>query len=289
SMTGFGRGEGSNFDYHISCEIRGVNHRYFDFNLRMPKRYNNLEERIREKVKQYVSRGRVELYLNVEKTEGAGRGLKVDKKLAMIYHNSLIDLAESLKIAPAFTIMDIFRLPEVYALDEKEEDLEMLWTVVEEALDSALSGFLDMRIREGQALTNHIRGKNQFILDTVEVIAERAPVVVQNHAERMTQRLQELCLDGVVDENRLLNEIAIFADRASIDEELVRLRSHCDQMEDMLASEEPVGRKCDFLVQEMFREVNTIASKANDLIISKTAVELKAELEKIREQIQNVE
>jgi len=289
SMTGFGRGEGSSSEYHISCEIRGVNHRYLDFNLRIPKRYNNLEERIREKVKQYVTRGRVELYLNVEKAEGVGRGIRVDKELAMIYHDSLIDLAETLKIPPAYTVMDIFRLPEVYTLDEKEEDLELLWTVAEEALESALNSLLDMRIREGQALADNIREKNRFIQDTVEAIAERGPAVVQEHAVRMTRRLQELSLDGVVDENRLLNEIAIFADRASIDEELVRLRSHCGQMEEMLASEEPVGRKCDFLVQEMFREVNTIASKANDLIISKTAVNLKAELEKIREQIQNVE
>lgn len=289
SMTGFGRGEGSSPGYQITCEIKGVNHRYFDFNLRMSRRYNLLEDRIREKIKQYIVRGRIETFINIEQTGVSKRNIKVDNDLAMIYHNSLKDLAESLQIESAVDIVDIFKLPEVFALEENEEDLESIWLGVEAALASSLEGLVDMRIREGQALAEDIRQRNQHILDTVGIIEERSPLVVNEHVERMKKRLQDLNHDLAVDESRLMQEVAIFADRASIAEELVRMKSHCTQMEELLVSMEPVGRKCDFLIQEMFREVNTIASKANDLLISRTVVELKAELEKIREQIQNVE
>ncbi|MGI6550327.1 MAG: YicC/YloC family endoribonuclease [Syntrophomonadales bacterium] len=289
SMTGFGRGEGSSPGYQITCEIKGVNHRYFDFNLRMSRRYNILEDRIREKVKQYIVRGRIETFINIEKTGESQRNIKVDNDLAMIYHNSLKDLAESLQIDSAIGIVDIFKLPEVFALEEDEEDIESIWSGVEGALTPALEGLVEMRIREGQALAEDIRRRNQNILSTIGVIEERSPLVVNEHFERMKKRVQELTQDLAIDESRLIQEIAIFADRTSIDEELVRLKSHCSQMEELLLSTETVGRKCDFLIQEMFREVNTIASKANDLFINRTVVELKAELEKIREQVQNVE
>lgn len=289
SMTGFGRGEAANADFHINCEIKGVNHRYLDFNLRMSRRYNSLEDKIRDKIKQSVSRGRVEVSINVEKNETAGRNIKVDNKLAMIYHDSLIELAEYLKLNPEINVLDIFRLPEVFSLDDKEEDLEVIWGMMEEALEAALAGFLAMRSREGESLVGDIRVRNRLIVDTVDQIADRAPLVVAEHAERMKKRLADLELAGNIDEARMLHEIALFADRASIDEEMVRLKSHCGQLEDLLQAGEPNGRKCDFLVQEMFREVNTIASKGNDLQLGRIAVELKAELEKIREQIQNLE
>ncbi len=289
SMTGFGRGESSSPGYQITCEIKGVNHRYFDFNLRMSRRYNILEDRIREKVKQYIVRGRIETFINIEKTGESQRNIKVDNDLAMLYHNSLKDLAEYLQIESAIKIVDIFKLPEVFALEEDEEDIENIWSGVDGALTSALDSLVEMRIREGQALAEEIRRRNQNIVNTVGVIEERSPLVVKEHFERMKKRIQELYQDLAIDESRLIQEIAIFADRTSIAEELVRLKSHCSQMEELLLLTEPVGRKCDFLIQEMFREVNTIASKANDLFINRTVVELKAELEKIREQVQNVE
>lgn len=289
SMTGFGRGEGSSPGYQITCEVKGVNHRYFDFNLRMSRRYNILEDRIRDKVKQYIVRGRIETFINIEKTGDSKRNIKVDNDLAMLYHNSLKDLAESLQIESNINIVDIFKLPEVFALEEDEEDIESIWSGVEEALTSSLQGLIDMRIREGQALAEDIRQRNQNILKTIDAIETRSPLVVSEHMERMKKRIQELNQDLAIDENRLLQEVAVFADRTSIAEELVRMKSHCSQMEELLLSTEPVGRKCDFLLQEMFREVNTIASKANDLFINRTVVELKAELEKIREQVQNVE
>jgi uncharacterized protein (TIGR00255 family) len=289
SMTGFGRGEGFAPGYQVTCEIKGVNHRYFDLNLRMSRRYNLLEDRIRDKIKQYIVRGRIEAFINIEKTGEYKRNIKVDNDLAMIYYNSLKDLAEYLQIESSISIVDIFKLPEVFALEEDEEDIESIWPGVEAALVSSLEGLLDMRAREGQALAQDIRLRNRHILQTIEIIEKRAPLVVSEHMERMQKRIQELNRELIIDENRLLQEMAIFADRCSIAEELVRLKSHCSQMEEMLLSTESVGRKCDFLLQEMFREVNTIASKANDLFINRTIVELKAELEKMREQVQNVE
>jgi len=289
SMTGFGRGEASLPGYQITCEVKGVNHRYFDFSLRMPRRYNQLEDRIRDKTRQAVARGRIEVFINIEKTGEARRNIKVDNDLAIIYHNSLKDLAESLQIESAVNIVDIFRLPEVFVLEESEEDLEVVWSGIEAALASSLEGLVSMRMREGQALAADIRERNEFLLATVTSLEERTPLVVQEHLERMRKRIAELVPETAADESRLLQEIAIFADRASITEELVRMKSHCAQMDELLQASEPVGRKCDFLIQEMFREVNTVASKANDLSISRIVVELKAELEKMREQIQNVE
>lgn len=289
SMTGFGQGEGFAPGYRVTCEIKGVNHRYFDLNLRISRRYSLLEDRIREKIKEYVSRGRIDVFINIEKTGEYKRNIKVDNDLAMIYYNSLKDLAEYLQIESSISIVDIFKLPEVFALEEDEEDLESIWSGVEAALVSSLEGLIEMRTREGQVLAEDIRRRNRYIQQTIEVIEQRAPLVVAEHMERMQKRIQELNRELIIDENRLLQEMAIFADRCSITEELVRLKSHCSQMEEMLFSNEPVGRKCDFLLQEMFREVNTIASKSNDLFINRTIVELKAELEKMREQVQNVE
>lgn len=289
SMTGFGRSEQTSAGYHIVCELKGVNHRYFDLSLRIPRRYGSLEERVREKVKEVISRGRIEATINIEKTGDLAHNIKVDKDLAIAYHNSLKDLAQNLQISPNYSIIDLFRLPDVFSLEETEEDTEQLWKVLEPVLSEALRGLAAMREREGQALIQDVLERNNLILKAVEQIELRAPQVVTDYAERLRKRVAEMLPDATVDENRLATEIAIFADRASIVEELVRLKSHCSQMESLLRLDEPVGRKCDFLIQEMFREVNTIASKANDLQISQTAVDLKAELEKMREQIQNIE
>lgn len=289
SMTGFGRGEINQNGYQIVCEMRGVNHRFFDFNLRMSRRYNSLEDRVREKVKQRIVRGRIEISFNIEKTGDTPRNIKVDNDLAMIYHKSLKDLAENLQISTDMNVIDVFRLPEVFSLEEKEADLDDLWVGMDSALDAALVNLLVMREKEGRSLAADIMEKNAVILATVAKIEERSPQVVKEYADRMRRRINEIQADLNLDENRLIQEVAIFADRASIAEETVRLRSHCDQMEQLMASLDPVGRKGDFLIQEMFREVNTIASKANDLEIGKMAVDLKAELEKMREQIQNIE
>ncbi|MGE5403604.1 MAG: YicC/YloC family endoribonuclease [Candidatus Saccharibacteria bacterium] len=290
SMTGFGRSEIETDLYQIVCEMKGVNHRFFDFNVRMPRRYGSLEDRIREKVKTRIVRGRIEVSFNIEKTGDLSRNIKVDNELAMAYHNSLKDLAQNLQIAPNFSVLDVFRLPEVFSLEEAEDNLESLWEGMERALDQALESLIAMREKEGAALIRDILERNAGIVSETKKIEERSPLVVKEYAERLKKRLAELHSDVQIDENRIAQEIAIFADRASITEEIVRLNSHCEQMAALLSTEDAsVGRKCDFLIQEMFREVNTIASKANDLQISRTSVDLKAELEKMREQLQNIE
>jgi uncharacterized protein (TIGR00255 family) len=288
-MTGFGRADVNLSGYQIVCEIKGVNHRFLDLNVRMSRRYSTLEDRIREKVKQYIVRGRVDIFLNIGRTADSERNIKVDKELAMIYHESLKELAINLQIPSNISIMDVAQLPEVISLEDQEEDLELLWQALATALDEALTSLTLMRKREGQALVTDILERNGVIREAMSKIEERSPLVVQDHAERMKKRLAEMLGEVGVDESRLAQEIAIFADRASITEEIIRMNSHCHQLEKLLQAQESVGRKCDFLIQEMFREVNTIASKANDLEIGKMVVELKAELEKIREQVQNIE
>lgn len=290
SMTGFGRGEVNNYyGYQIVCEIRGVNHRFFDLGIKMSRRYIILEERIREKVKSHIVRGRVDVFFNVINTGDSGRVINVDNALAIAYYKSLKDLADNLHIASNSTAIDIFRLPEVFSLDEKEEDLEVLWGGMEQALEQALKGLISMREREGRALANDILLRNSSLQMAVEGIATRTPMVVKDYAERLKKRMAEMVPGIAIDEGRMAQEIALFADKASITEEIVRLRSHCEQMKSIFTSGESIGRKCDFLIQEMFREVNTIAAKGNDLEISQAVVEIKAELEKMREQVQNIE
>lgn len=289
SMTGFGRAELAEAGYQVTCEIRGVNHRFFDFNLRIPRRYASLEDKVREIVKGAVARGRIDVSMNIVKTADLSRELKVDNALAMTYYKSLKDLADFLHLSPDFRVTDVFRMPEVFSLEEAEESLETLWKVMEVAVNQALGELVAMREREGQALTVDILERTASVLASTEAIEERSPQVVKEYAERLKKRIADIAADVNVDEARVAQEVVVFADRSSITEEIVRLKSHCGQMKSLFQSSEAVGRKADFLVQEMFREVNTIASKANDLVISQTAVDLKAELEKIREQLQNIE
>lgn len=289
SMTGFGRAEAEGNGFQVVCEIKSVNHRYLDLSFRLSRRYTCLEERIRDTVRQYVVRGRVEVYLNVDRKEERSRNIKVDNLLALAYYNSLKDLANYLSLSPDFTVIDLFRLPEVFSVEEEEEDVELVWQIMEDVLVKALGSLDEMRRREGQALVGDILSRNRRVREMVDELEERAPQVIVEYRDKLRKRINELC-DGIeIDENRLAGEIAFFADRASVAEEIVRLRSHCEQMEMLLAADESVGRKSDFLIQEMMREINTIAAKGNDLKISRLAVEVKAELEKMREQVQNLE
>lgn len=289
SMTGFGRSQVNARGYQVSCEVKGVNHRYFDVYLRTSRRYSLLEEKIREELKKYVARGRIEITINIEKTDDTARIIKVDKGLVMAYDKSLKELAENLNISPNFKTIDLFRLPDVFRLEELEEDMGVVWSVIQEAVTIAMQGFVEMRSREGENLADDIRQRNRLILTMVEQLEARSPIVADQYQEKIRGRLLELVSQEMVDENRLIQEAAIFADKANVTEEIVRLKSHVQQLEVFLGLGEPTGRKCDFLVQEMFREINTIASKANDLEMSHVVVDVKAELEKIREQLQNIE
>ncbi|MEQ8173650.1 MAG: YicC/YloC family endoribonuclease [Syntrophomonadaceae bacterium] len=289
SMTGFGRGQVEAAGYIVNCEIKGVNHRYLDMNIRMSRRYSILEERIKEELKKRLNRGRVEVSLNIEKTGDSRRNIKLDKELAIAYHNNLKELAEKLNISAEINLIDVFRLPEVFSLEEQEEDLEQVWVPVNEALGKALEGLLEMRYKEGENLARDIKYRSQLILTMVEALELRSPQVVKEFDEKLRSRISELLSNESLDDQRVAQEVVLFADKTNVTEEIVRLKSHVQHLDELLAAGESIGRKCDFLIQEMFREINTVASKANDLEMNRTVIEVKSELEKIREQIQNIE
>lgn len=289
SMTGFGRGEASLNGYKATVEIKSVNHRFLEVVARLPRAYTSLEDRVRKVVQERVQRGRLEVHINTVETEEKKRLVKLDKDLALTYDKTLRDLAAGLN-APYDT--DVFRLatlPEVLVVEETEVDLESVWAAWEQALATALNEFTAMRQLEGQKLCLDLEKRLQGIIQEVGGIAERSEGLVPEYQAKLKERIQLLLGETVLDEARLANEVAYFADRASITEELVRLNSHIQQSLATLHAAEPAGRKLDFLVQEMNREINTIGSKANDLAISQAVIRVKSELEKIREQIQNLE
>ncbi|HWP96203.1 MAG TPA: YicC/YloC family endoribonuclease [Syntrophomonadaceae bacterium] len=289
SMTGFGRAQVNRSGYMVNCEVKAVNHRYLDIGLRISRRYNMLEERIKEEIKRRLSRGRVELSFNIEKTEDSRRNIKLDKGLAMAYYNNLKELAENLNISQEISLIDLFRLPEVFNLDDEEENLELLWELVRDALDQAITGLLEMRRKEGANLASDIEQRSGQILVMVEILEQRSPQVVKEYDEKLRNRIADLVAAGTLDEQRLIQEVVLFADKTNVTEEIVRLKSHLQHLDEMLETGDAIGRKCDFLIQELFREINTVASKANDLDMNRIVIEVKAELEKIREQIQNIE
>ncbi len=289
SMTGFGRKQLADHGYTVSCEIRSVNHRYLDSNIRLSRRYASLEDSIVELIKKYVTRGRIEISINIEKIETASRNIKVDKELALTYYSNLKEIAEILNISEQIKVIDLFRLPEVFNLEDREEDLEKLWSVLSLCIDDAMQDLIVMREREGRNLAKDILMRNNLIAGMVEELEARSPIVVKEHTEKLRHRISELITQEFNDEQRILQEAAIFADRTSVTEEIIRLKSHVNHLVVLMDEPDSNGRKCDFLVQEMFREINTIASKANDVEMSKIVVNAKAELEKMREQLQNIE
>ncbi|MGI6452006.1 MAG: YicC/YloC family endoribonuclease [Syntrophomonadaceae bacterium] len=288
SMTGFGRSQKVLHTYRITCEIKGVNHRYFDLHIRIPRRYSSMEERIKEELKKCINRGRLEVNINIEREEEPERHIKVDKELAIAYYNYLKELAEKLNISQEIRAIELFNLPEVFSLEIPEEDSELLWSALKATLDEAIKEFLELRANEGRNLASDILDRIDLIYEQVLRMEERSPVVAREYYTRLHQRIAELLTKDLADEQRIIQEAAIFADKSNITEEIVRLKSHINHLKDLMDGES-VGRKCDFLVQEMFRETNTIASKGNDLEISQIVVDIKAELEKIREQLQNIE
>ena len=289
SMTGFGRGEASGYGYQFSAELKAVNHRFLEIVVRLPRNLVSFEERIRKSLQEKFQRGRIEVHINLVETEGRMRLAKLDKDLALSYDKSLKDLASALHTGYETDIYRLVTLPEVISVEEPEIDAELLWNVCSDALGKAVAGFGQMRRTEGERLTADLLQRLDQLEGYLRLISERAPQVVSEYQERLQERIQTL-LNGVeLDPVRLANEAAYFADRASITEELVRFDSHLAQSRESLRSSASVGRKLDFLVQEMNREINTIGSKANDLIIGQQVVTVKSELEKVREQIQNLE
>lgn len=289
-MTGYGRGEKEALNKRLSLELKSVNHRYLEVSLRHPRKYLKLEDKVRKTISEYINRGHVEVFVKIKNTQQEDVNITVDKKVAMTYYNSLNELAEILKIKNDLSLEKIITLPEVLSIEEKDEDIDQIWIHYQEILREALEQNKEMRIEEGRHLKEDFIQRIEDLKNIKEKIASRSPQVTLEYKEKLNFRIEELLeKKEIINEERLENEVAFFADRSSIVEELVRLDSHFSQFMKNLSLEEPVGRKLDFLIQEMNREVNTIGSKANDSEISAAVVEMKAQLEKIREQIQNIE
>ncbi|SHJ43908.1 TIGR00255 family protein [Hathewaya proteolytica DSM 3090] len=290
SMTGFGRGVCGDELCSYVVEIKSVNHRFLEVSIKMPRNLISLEEKIRAVIKSRIIRGKVDVYITEKNYNGQSTKANLNLNLAKSYIQCLETLKENFDMRDDFSISTVARFPEVITLTQEEENLEKKWSIISSALNDGIEKLLVMRKNEGTKLNEDIMSKCNNILSLVSKVSERSPMVVGEYKEKLSNRIKEL-LEGKVevDESRLAMEIAIFADKASIDEEITRLKSHVNQLKDALDSEESVGRKLDFIVQEMNRESNTIASKANDLHILKHTLELKSEIEKIREQVQNIE
>lgn len=290
SMTGFGRGESGDGIYNFNVEVKTVNHRYNDIVIRMPKHLNYLEEKIKSVIKDKISRGRVEVFINLEYLEESNLDIKIDMSLAKSYKSELDRMIKELNIKDEVKLSHMLILPEIIKKERKELEDDVIWECLKASLEIALDSVVDMRIREGLMLKRDMENQIFKIENNLNKIEERAPVVVIEYKEKLKSRIEELVDSELsLDDDRLNYEIAFFADRSDINEEIVRLKSHSNQFLDSLDEKEPVGRKLDFILQEMNREVNTIGSKSDDIIISNCVVNIKYELEKTREQVQNVE
>jgi uncharacterized protein (TIGR00255 family) len=288
-MTGFGRGETNSDTLKINMEMKSVNHRYCEIVLHMPRSMNVLEDGIKRVIQQEIARGRVDVYINVHISGSDRTKVKVDENLAASYIQAVKELKDKLPLTGETTVTELLQLPGVFSLEEPEEDMKQWWPDIKAALEQARAGLMDMRVKEGDRLAVDIKERIGQIAGFVNAIEQRSPVVVEEYRERLRQRLHDVLETGILDPTRLDAEVVLLAERSSIAEEIVRLRSHLVQLGDCLELSTPVGRKLDFLLQELNREINTISSKSSDLTINSTVVEVKSELEKIREQVQNIE
>ena len=291
SMTGYGRAQAIVGTINVTVELKSVNHRYFEFNSRVPRNYGFLEEKLKSFVGSLVSRGKVECYVSVENLEDSDVEILVNHGLATSYLKAYRELAErnELDIRDELAISSLVRNSDIFTVHKQEADEEKIWEAVKSVAAEAVAKFIAMREAEGEKLKNDVLSRADFILNKVSLIEERSPETVKEYNDKLLSRINEFLSDVQVDEQRLLTECAIFADKVAVAEETVRLRSHIDQLGQFLNSTEAVGRKIDFLVQEMNREANTIGSKAQDVTIARCVIDIKAEIEKIREQIQNIE
>ncbi|HHW54185.1 MAG TPA: YicC family protein [Firmicutes bacterium] len=287
-MTGYGRGEGMWEGEHFQVEVRSLNHRYLECSIKIPKQYSYLQEKIRSTVQRYVTRGRVEVNVSALGEKSEAKEVRVDKDLALAYYNALKELSNYLQLDLEVDIKAIADFPDVFLVEEKEPDQENSQRALEIALTAALEDLVAMRAAEGEKLQEDIIHRIAIIEQVIKDIEERAPQVVVEYRNGLKQRMEKF-LAGEIEEGRLLTEVAYFAEKANINEELVRMFSHIDLFRSTLKEEGAIGRKLDFILQEMYREINTIGSKAGDTAIARAVVEVKSELEKIREQVQNIE
>jgi len=289
SMTGFGRYEFSDDSKKITVEMKSVNHRYLDVNLKMPKKLSFFEASIRNLLKEYIQRGKVDVFITYEDFTENNYSLSYNKEMAAAYMRYLNEMAEDFNLENDIRVSALSRYPEVLSLDEQEVDEKELWDELETTVRGACERFVQTRITEGENLKRDLIEKLDGMLKNVDFIASRAPEIITEYRAKLLDRVQELLADAKIDENRILTEVTLYADKICVDEEIVRLRSHVEHTKQTLEDGGSVGRKLDFIAQEMNREANTILSKANDLTTSNHAIELKTDIEKVREQIQNLE
>lgn len=289
SMTGFGRNEVSEAARKVTVEIKSVNHRYLDVNIKMPKKLSFFEAAIRTELKKYMQRGKVDVFITYEDFTESNVCVKYNKEVAAEYVGYLKQMAEDFGLDNDIRVSVLSRYPEVLAMEEQSVDEEEIWKVLCSAVQGAAEKFVETRIKEGEALKTDLIAKLEGMLVHLDFIEERSPQLVEEYKAKLRERVHELLEDTKVEESRLLMEVTIFADKICVDEELVRLRSHIETTKQTLIEGGSIGRKLDFIAQEMNREANTILSKTNNLEISNRAIELKTEIEKIREQIQNIE
>lgn len=289
SMTGFGRAQGMVGGMDITVEIKSVNHRYYEYSSRIPRVYGFLDDRMKTYLQQSISRGKVDVCVWIEMVEAPGSEVIVNASLAQAYVQALEKLSRDCNLRNDISVMSLARMPDILTVRKAPEDEEAIWEAVRQITDEAVVRFVGMREREGEKMREDILCRGRTILQAVEQVEARSPDIVREHMQKVEARMKELLSTASVDEQRLLTEAALFADKIAVAEETVRLRSHLEQLEHMLNSSEPIGRKLDFLVQEINRETNTIGSKVQDVQLARIVVDIKAEIEKIREQIQNIE
>ena len=288
-MTGYGRNQATVDDRDILVEIRSVNNRYYDFSARIPRAYGYLEEKLKNLLQGSISRGKVEICVSVYNTESKDEFIEVNKSVAKGYIQALRQVNEDLALKDDLTLSQLIKLPDVFSVKKIIDDEELIWTSVKTVADTALEKFVQMRETEGEKLKEDVISRLDTITEMIRVVAERSPTITENYRNRLFTKLKEVLSDNNIDEQRILLEAAIFSEKIAVDEETVRLKSHIHQFRELLDLSEPVGRKLDFLVQEMNREANTIGSKSQDIEITRIVVDIKSEIEKIREQIQNIE
>ena len=288
SMTGFGRGLYENDGREYVVEIKSVNHRYNDINIKLPKSLNEIEYKLKSKIDSRISRGKLEVYVDFRDNKSNEKSISFNKELAKFYVEHLRDLAEEANIKCDLNVIDISKMPEVFKRED-ENDANQIFEEMKIALNEALDKIIQMKEFEGNKLKIDIENRLKIITDKINEISKFSAGLVEEYIVKLEKRINELLKTDVVDETRLAQEIVIFSDKSSIEEELTRLKSHINQFEDLLKTSSPIGKKLDFLIQEMNREANTIGSKANSLNITNLVVDLKTEIENIREQIQNIE
>ncbi len=289
SMTGFGRFEGEVNGRSITLEIKSVNHRYLEFSCRLTRGYSFLEEKLKSYISSKISRGKVDMFVSITEPENTPAEVQINHNLAEGYIKALKQLGTQYGVLNNVTSVDVGRYPDVLTVNKASEDEDVVWNDVKEALDSAMEGFMSLRKNEGERLKADIMARAETIIEIVSEIEKRSPETVKEYQARLKEKIEELLGSNEYDEQRVITEVAIFADKIAVDEETVRLRSHFEQLKTYLDDDKPVGRSIDFLIQEMNREANTIGSKVKDSELAHRVVRIKNEIEKIREQVQNIE